>query len=274
MKSKAEPWETIEISSWKDFQAEVENFGYREWVFRGQHDGTWGIKSSLYRLFEDFQDIFREYKDRRRGFAKNEHEKLLINSFQSSAHLYIDYLPEEEDLFEWCSIMQHYGAPTRLIDATFSPFIALYFALEAGSKDCAIFAIKPDHFTEIDKDALGEKNLKTQVFDAKKGTGNDAFFVPFEPKKTNPRLVAQQGVFLVPSTNYQTFHKIISLYEESDTACKKLLIPAKLRYEGLKFLRNINITSSALFPDIEGFCKSLRFQILETTLRVILWLDY
>lgn len=268
MKSKAEPWKTIEINSWKRFQTEVEKFGYRQWIFRGQHDGTWGIKSSLHRLFEDFQDIFRQYKNRRKRFAKNEHERLLIKAFQSSAHLFIDYLPEEEDLFEWCSIMQHYGAPTRLIDATFSPFIALYFALEKGSKDCAVFAIKPEHFTEIDKDVLGEENLKSQIFDDNKGSGNDAFFIPFEPKKTNPRLVVQQGVFFVPSTNYQTFDKIISIYEDRDTACKKLLIPASLRYDGLKFLRDINITSSVLFPDIEGFCKSLRFQILETTKRL------
>jgi len=258
------PWTKITIKTWKEFESEVEKLTYRRWVFRGQSDSTWGIKSSLFRLFEDFQAIFREYKGRKRKFAKDKHERLLIEKFQSSAHLYIDYLPEINDLLEWCAIMQHYGAPTRFIDVTFSPFIALYFALESGHKDCSVFAFKHEHFTSIDREVLETDEYSEFIFKSGFGTGNEAFFIPYEPKMTNPRLMAQQGLFLVPSTNYQTLDKIISLYEDCNKACIQYIIPANLRYEGIKLLRRMNITASVLFPGIDGFCRSLRYQVVDT----------
>ena len=264
MKSENSPWESIPIKSWSHFQELAEKLNYREWVFRGQSDCTWGIKSSIYRLFEDFQEIFKSYKDRRRRFAKNEHERLNIENFQASAHLYLDHLPEESNLLEWCSIMQHYGAPTRLIDVSFSPYIAAYFALESGNKDCCIFAFKHRHFTSIDETDLKTDNYRSQIFEDGKGSGNNSFFIPYEPKRTNHRLIAQQGLFLVPSTNYQTFDKILSNYETNPNVSIKYIIPSNLRYEGLKLLRRLNITSSSLFPGIDGFCKSLRYQIIDT----------
>jgi len=258
------PWNTVTIDNWNDFEKKVEKLTYRKWVFRGQSDSSWGIKSSLYRLFEDFQLLFKEYKGRKRKFAKDKHERLLIEKFQASAHHFIDHLPDQEDLLEWCAIMQHYGAPTRLIDVTFSPFIALYFALESGHKDCSVFAIKPQHFTSIDKEVIETDDYSKFIFKPGFGSGNEAFFIPYEPKRTNPRLMVQQGLFLVPSTNYQTLDKIISLYEDCESACIQFIIPARLRYEGVRLLRRMNITASVLFPGIEGFCKSLRYQVVDT----------
>ena len=268
MTSSTKPWETITIKNWRHFEELVEKLIYRQWVFRGQSDSSWGVKSSLYRLFEDFQEIFKAYKGRRKMFAKNEHERLLIKNFQASAHLYIDYLPDEDDSFEWLSIMQHHGAPTRLIDVTFSPYIAVYFALESGHKDCCVYAFKHEHFTNIDKNEFKIENYQKHIFKGEKGTGKDAFIIPYEPKHTNQRLVAQQGLFLVPSTNYQAFDKVISLYETNEDVCIKYVIPARLRYEGFKFLRRMNITASSLFPGIDGFCRSLRYQVIETVKRL------
>lgn len=264
MTSNTKPWETITIKNWRHFEELVEKLIYRQWVFRGQSDSSLGVKSSLYRLFEDFQEIFKAYKGRRKIFAKNEHERLLIKNFQASAHLYIDYLPDEDDSLEWCSIMQHYGAPTRLIDVTFSPYIAVYFALESGHKDCSVYAFKHEYFTSIDKNEFKIENYQQQIYEENKGTGENAFFIPYEPKHTNQRLLAQQGLFLVPSTNYQTFDKIVSLYATNENACIKYIIHASLRYEGLKFLRKMNITASSLFPGIDGFSRSLRYQVIET----------
>ena len=224
MDPKKKPWKITTIENWHHFEELVEKLSYREWVFRGQSDCNWEIKSSLYRLFEDFQLIFQAYKDRKRRFAKNEHERLLVKNFQASAHLYINNLPDdEENLFEWCSIMQHYGAPTRLIDVSFSPFIAAYFALESGHKDCCIYAFKHEYFTKIDKKELATDNYHSEIFMDGEGSSNEAFFIPYEPKRTNPRLLAQQGLFLVPSTNYQVFDDIVSIYATDEDACINIL---------------------------------------------------
>ncbi|MBA7549336.1 hypothetical protein ES705_41815 [subsurface metagenome] len=151
------------------------------------------------------------------------------------------------------------------MDMTLSPYIAAYFAIESGYRDCSVFTFRYEYFTSIDKDSLDhEEDYKKLVFEDGQGTGSKAFFIPYEPKRTNPRLIAQQGLFLVPSTNYQTLDRIISLYEDCETACIQYIIPSGLRYEGIKFLRRMNITSSSLFPGIDSFCKSLRYQVVET----------
>ena len=85
--------------------------------------------------------------------------------------------------------------------------------------------------------------------------------MPFEPKQTNERLVAQQGAFLVPSNNYETLDKIVEVYEIDKPIVKKLIIPAAMRLEGIKRLRNMNITAASLFPGLDGFCRSLRDQV-------------
>jgi hypothetical protein len=74
---------------------------------------------------------------------------LLLGEFQSKARLYKSAydLPPLEDKLSWLALMQHYGVPTRLLDFTYSPYLALYFALrsrtdkEKESKFVKVWAI-------------------------------------------------------------------------------------------------------------------------------------
>ena len=102
------------------------------WVFRGQRDANWKLASSYERARE------------RLGLSKlNERlsrisEYTALEEFKRNAsHL----LPREPSCqLEWLALMQHYGAPTRLLDFSESPFVALYFALDgrrAESEDTA-----------------------------------------------------------------------------------------------------------------------------------------
>ena len=141
-----ETWPIEEIENWDEFESVISKTLYRDWLYRGHSEVDWKLESSLFRLFDDTQAIL----PRNRKFAKDSHEDELIRVFKSHAHLYIDHLPPKRSKLEWLALMQHYGAPTRLLDMTFSPYVAAFFALEIGQDDCCIYGLKHKHFTKID----------------------------------------------------------------------------------------------------------------------------
>lgn len=258
--------EEINLESLARFDEEVAQLPFRAWLFRGHCNATWKLETSLSRLFRYLQTTFEVSKqESKRRFARDHHEKGMISHFKANAHLYLKNLPRNsQSNLEWLSIMQHFGCPTRLLDVSSSPYIALYFALEQGHGDAAVYAFNHGEFRKTDQEALG-KDYSREVLNNKKG--DKAFIIPYEPKQSNERLVAQQGAFLVPSNNYETFEEIVAIYKSEKTIVKKYVIPARLRLEGHKKLRRMNITAASLFPGLEGFCRSLRDQI-ETSSRL------
>jgi hypothetical protein len=118
----------------------------------------------------------------------------------------------------------------------------------------------------LDEASLNIKDYKKKIFEGHKG--EDSFIVPYEPEMANERIVAQQGCFLIPSTNYETLNQILDYYGVYGKECIRFLIPKHLRYSGIKRLKQMNINSATLFPGIDGFCRSLKFQVLETTSRL------
>ena len=261
--SQTDRWEEIEINTWDEFDTEIENQPHREWLYRGQSDAAWPIKTSLYRLFEDAQAIIKSHKGKARRFEKDEHENLLIRRFMANAHLFLTALPEKNDKLEWLSLMQHYGAPTRMLDVTLSPHIASYFALEHGHADFAIFAFNYKFLKLLDEEALDIDCKKSEIFNNHKK--ERSFILAHESKFANERLLSQQGLFLVPSTNYHTFDELLAEYGGHGEACKKFIINGNMRYEGIERLKQMNITSTSLFPGVDGFCRSLNHQIYENT---------
>lgn len=63
-----------------------------------------------------------------------------MREFQRKAALYIEHEPDKDNFLEWLSLMRHCGAPTRLMDWTYSFFIAVYFAL-AEKLDGVVWAL-------------------------------------------------------------------------------------------------------------------------------------
>ena len=123
---------TIQCSSWKEIAEHLEWFPAPEislepegeisrsaWVFRG-------LGSSRYELQPSIE---RELHADSMGWHALEH--LVSEEFKARAGLHLDppRIPENE--LSWLALMQHNGVPTRLLDFTYSPFIALYFAVRA-----------------------------------------------------------------------------------------------------------------------------------------------
>jgi hypothetical protein len=100
------------------------------WIFRGHSSHKFSLQPSIERAYP-----YRDWP---------EAEYRLLREFQSKAAMHMEptrlppFSPEYK--LSWLSIMQHYGAPTRLLDFTYSPYVALYFALRNREKGHAAFA--------------------------------------------------------------------------------------------------------------------------------------
>jgi hypothetical protein len=127
---------TESFTTWKKIRDYIDkNLQGKSWIFRGKGNATRRLKTSLERACEDFPED-HYLKDPRDA------EILLLREFRRRFHHYLRYTPREDDCLEWLSLMQHYGAPTRLLDFTYSFYVAAFFALEKKKDDYAIWAVR------------------------------------------------------------------------------------------------------------------------------------
>lgn len=237
------------------------------WIFRGVRDSRWGFITSLERAVKDFEIHTSQ-------FSLPALEGGLIRRFLRQSHHYLAHLPEEENVLEWLALMQHYGAPTRLLDWTHSMFVALFFAVEQANAECAVWALNHDWviqtarslLPQTGRDALDDdRNVRTR------NTFNEVFLrdppislvFPVKPFRFNDRLIIQQGTFLCPGDISLPFEEnvssILSLSPSPDKLVKLVINDSSaLRREIIKNLNRMNMNAATLYPGLAGFAQSLR----------------
>lgn len=253
---------TVPVDSWTAFQDVVAGPKYRSWAFRGQADARWPLYSSISRYLKD-HGVHPQ--------AWAQQEERIVRIFRRKAHLFLEHVPDETDVFQWLALMQHHGAPTRLLDFTWSPFVAAFFALERATTSAAVWALchpeiwKAKHRFAGRKDLISEDELGLRV------PGNyERFFlgnaVPFvvtgEPMVMNQRLVAQSGTFVVPGVLDLPVEDVLATYPHPErTVVKFVLDTSKIREEAMFTFYNMNITNATLFPGLDGMARSLAYEL-------------
>lgn len=258
------------LSSWREFTDAAEFLSSHNWVFRGHQDAVWAPETSFEREF---------------GQAVHRELPILWHFVRSAPRLIPGHLvPHENDVAAWLGLIQHYGGPTRLLDVTRSPFVALFFAFETtGRQDRALWAF--DHVWCMTRCAQIMAEAEAGDFDQAFGrtAGAQAQLVaslvygrpyrdrlfatfkpfqgvfPVDPWKPDARQSAQQAMFLCAADAGLTFaDNLRCLGQQSVTTLYRFVLPGGLRDEIVDRLATMNVTAATLFPDLGGLARSLR----------------
>jgi len=263
------------IKEWDDLLAWMEAFKDHG-CFRGERDASWNLASSLDRAVES--DISAEHDGisilRRELVNLDQNEQQLLLDFQRGASRHHPSLPDASHTIDWLALMQHHGAPTRLLDWSLSPYVAVYFALEKSFKgDSALWG--------IDLEWLRRRSLelmRANDSNCPDGSNFKAFskyvagmifrgdgaltIVPADPIQLNERMLAQQGQLLCNVGRHTGFSNVIlgmlmHTTAEPNQVVSRAVLKRDNRISFLEELQRINIHRASLFPGIDGFAKSL-----------------
>lgn len=268
---KSKTYSIKNLKSWEQYKRVISKLT-NSWIFRGQSDSLWDLKTSIERT--DFIKMYPEI------------EQSFVIEFQRGARNFLNTIDIPENLTEWLALMQHHGAPTRLLDFTKSPLIAAFFAFEdlkSNSEAIAIWCINEQmllHRLEKDlnlrhDDEFEEKRKRFSDEDYEASRRRftnqdfeDIFYykgtscvIPIEPFKMNKRYALQQSIFISPGNSTEPLMEQFEFFgDDISKAFLKICLPTTLRKEALKDLLKMNISRTTLFPDLVGFSQGLKMK--------------
>lgn len=246
--------ENLEIKAWPRLQKWLEGYedGQQQFAFRGQADYEWHLRTSLARHFLANRVGAREWRKRELKMYCGFRERLLA----TCGGIHKEWTP-----LEILSLMQHHGAPTRLIDFTYDPKVAAYFALEDSRGDSAIWVVDRESLEERRKkkgllDYCGpEHRGGYRVFDKDPEGKYRLVGSIMNPKNTNDRLAAQKGCFLVPGS--------IAKFVSNELVHTKVKLSKDLVLKSLKHLKDQGYDRERFFPNLEQLAKDAkRFSVV------------
>lgn len=253
----------IRVESWQDllevlyaeaWNRNIERFRSKE-AYRGLSTYDYPLETTLMRM----------------GGPYGKLEKHLLRNFRKYAHR---NMVERDSIWDWLTLAQHHGLPTRLLDWTYSPFAALHFAtanVEKFDEDGVVWAINyvnvhrhlPERLLmQLEEEGanvftiemLSESVMSLEDFDALT-RGDIAIFL--EPPSLDDRIVNQHALFSVMPNAERRIDDLIQRHEDIG---RKIIIPAGLKWEIRDKIDQANITERVLFPGLDGLSSWLKRQ--------------
>jgi hypothetical protein len=264
--------------------AELDSTHGSQWVYRGQSSG-WGLTSTL------------ERHCRMSKYQLADAPGIEAEMIRHFKRLYDgdDRRDVVEDTLYCISLMRHFGAPTRVLDFTYSKDVATYFALECAydtvpgkssrpeepdyekERTMAVWCIDTSELRDRIKRNNPEVYFYTELLRVHDEMRTDVSFLPLymenrhdfvcteNPLRLHERLDIQHGVFLCPGNVGRSFmDNLAGLVGDKNRAwiykfvCR--LTPQQLQ-GALDEFRTKTITRQSLLPGLDGFAQSMKYQL-------------
>jgi hypothetical protein len=254
--------EEYAIDSFEQFHAVMSAKGSYGMLYRGQKDISKPLLPSLGRYIDAYLERGLDKETAKRKLL--EAESQVIRIFRKQSGAYLGYTPK--DGWEVWSAAQHHGVPTRVLDWTLSPLVALFFAVEEEqwTGDSVVYALKPFN---------GEISLKEEREGHPLGTIGVR---TFEPAHDTPRVHAQSAFFTIqqdptiPLEKHRLFGRpagsspqtraFVTAGPVADTDYLwRLRIKDSARRQLRVILFNYGITRKLLFPELDGLADWLKY---------------
>jgi hypothetical protein len=249
----------VRVNSWSELQEAVFHDSWQQslsrhrsqFVFRGVPRARHSLETSL----------------QTGGFEA--HERHLLSSFRKYA---LRSAVHGDWVWNWLSLAKHHGLPTRLLDWTYSPYVAMHFAthdVRHFDEDAAIWCVDYRRMTALLPDKLRKVleqedvnifttellNRVATTLDEFDDLSRHDFVVFFEPPSLDERIVNQFALFSLPSSPTLSLQ---ALLEQSADSYHRIIIPATLKWEVRDKLDQANITERVLFPGLDGLSQWLK----------------
>jgi hypothetical protein len=250
---KVNDWQELQEALFQDSWDKKINRYRSPYVYRGMYNKDFDLKTSLMRL----------------GGAYEQLEPHLLRNFRKYAH---DNASPGNSIWNWLAVAQHHGLPTRLLDWTYSPYVALHFAtanLANQEADAVIWCVNyvksNNYLPKLLKGAIMEEGsnvftpevLEPVCASLKElASFQDEDFVLFlEPPSLDARIVHQFALFAMMSKA----NAVLSTWLQNHPDLYfRIIIPADLKWEIRDKLDQVNITERVLFPGLAGLSQWLK----------------
>lgn len=228
----------FDLTSIPDYLSTLERLrGAQPWLFRGQADSAYPLISGVGR---EINKLIRAGRPRRETLERERH---CLDHFviRGRSHFPAGIAGSPREDWEYLALAQHHGLPTRLLDWTFNPLAALFFAIDRHpTMDGKIFALDLGTVGP----ALGD------LTDPLPGPFDITVVVLFEAPHFSPRVSAQSSMFTAhpnPCEQYEPTPRV------------EFTIKAIMKEQFQRQLFWMGISRQSLFPDLDGIAAAIRF---------------
>lgn len=215
------------IRSLAEFVRRVTSQPSGRWLYRGHADAAWELMCGVDR--EDCRKLWG-------SLTRTDYERRVLKQFKLQAVPYLQVAPQTD--WEWLALAQHHGLPTRLVDWTTNPLVALYFAVTRTPRQNDASVIAYRHGTPpVDAHAVDPFGInKIEMF---------------EPPHIAERVRAQHSVFTAEP--YPT--------NEDDSPGREIetwYIPSSCVERMRVDLRKLGISETTMFPGLDSISRVLK----------------